>query len=113
MPDDCLFCRIVRREIPADVVAETETALAFRDVNPQAALHVLVVPRAHFANAADLAAADPETAAELLTVARQVAADAGHDSYRLVSNTGVEAGQSVFHAHVHVLAGRTMAWPPG
>jgi histidine triad (HIT) family protein len=113
VPDDCLFCRIVSGEIPADVVAETETVMAFRDVNPQAPLHVLVVPRAHAANAAELAAADPATAAELLTVARQVAADAGHDSYRLVSNTGAEAGQSVFHAHVHLLAGRTMAWPPG
>jgi histidine triad (HIT) family protein len=113
VPDDCLFCRIVSGEIPADVVARTETAMAFRDVNPQAAVHVLVVPRAHFANVADLAAADPATAAELVTVARQVAADAGHDSYRLVANTGAEAGQSVFHAHVHLLAGRTMAWPPG
>jgi histidine triad (HIT) family protein len=111
--DDCLFCRIVSGEIPADVVAETETAVAFRDVNPQAPLHVLVVPRAHHPNAADLAAADPATAAELLTVARQLAADAGHDGYRLVLNTGTEAGQTVFHAHVHVLAGRAMAWPPG
>jgi histidine triad (HIT) family protein len=111
--DDCLFCRIVSGEIPADVVAETETAVAFRDVNPQAPLHVLVVPRAHVASAADLAAADPASTAELVTVARQVAADAGHESYRLVFNTGADAGQTVFHAHLHLLAGRAMTWPPG
>jgi histidine triad (HIT) family protein len=113
VPDDCLFCRIVAGEIPADVVARTETAVAFRDVNPQAPLHVLVVPRAHLVDAAELAAADPATTAELVTVARQVADDAGHDSYRLVFNTGAEAGQTVFHAHLHVLAGRAFTWPPG
>jgi histidine triad (HIT) family protein len=112
--DNCLFCRIVSGEVPADVVAETESALAFRDVNPQAPLHVLVVPRTHVANVAELAAADPAAVAELVTVARQVAADEGYDdSYRLVFNTGAEAGQTVFHAHLHLLAGRAMAWPPG
>jgi histidine triad (HIT) family protein len=110
---DCLFCRIIAGEIPADIVAETESALAFRDVNPQAPLHVLVVPRAHVANAAELADTDPATVAELVRVARQVAVDAGHENYRMVFNTGEEAGQSVFHAHLHVLAGRGMAWPPG
>jgi histidine triad (HIT) family protein len=111
--DDCLFCRIVSGEIAADVVAETETAMAFRDVNPQAPLHVLVVPRAHVANAAELAAADPETTAELVALAGRVAVDEGHDSYRLVLNTGADAGQTVFHAHLHLLAGRAMTWPPG
>jgi histidine triad (HIT) family protein len=110
---DCLFCRIVSGEIPADVVAETETALAFRDLNPQAPLHVLVVPRTHVANVAELADTEPETVAELVRLARQVVTDAGHESYRLVFNTGQEAGQSVFHAHLHVLAGRPQAWPPG
>jgi histidine triad (HIT) family protein len=110
---DCLFCRIIAGEIPADIVAETESALAFRDVNPQAPLHVLVVPRAHVANAAELADTDPATVAELVRVARQVAVDAGHENYRMVFNTGEEAGQSVFHAHLHLLAGRGMAWPPG
>jgi histidine triad (HIT) family protein len=110
---DCLFCKIVAGEIPADVVAETETAVAFRDVNPQAPVHVLVVPRTHVANAGELADSEPSTVAELVRVARQVAAEAGHDSYRLVFNTGAEAGQSVFHAHLHVLAGRPQAWPPG
>src|SRR5436190_20215317 len=110
---DCLFCRIVAGEIPAEVVAETETALAFRDLNPQAPLHVLVVPRTHVANVAELADAEPETLAELVRVARQAVTDAGYESYRLVFNTGEEAGQSVFHAHLHVLAGRPQAWPPG
>ena len=110
---DCLFCRIIAGEIPADVVAETEVALAFRDVNPQAPLHVLVVPRAHVANAAELAATDPATVAELVRVARQLAVDAGYEDYRMVLNTGEGAGQSVFHAHLHVLAGRVLAWPPG
>jgi histidine triad (HIT) family protein len=110
---DCLFCRIVAGEIPADVVAETDTAFAFRDLNPQAPVHVLVVPRTHAANAGELADVEPATVAELVRVARQVVADAGHDSYRLVFNTGEDAGQSVFHAHLHVLAGRTQSWPPG
>jgi histidine triad (HIT) family protein len=110
---DCLFCRIVAGEIPSEVVAETETAFAFRDVNPQAPLHVLVVPRTHVQNAAELADTEPATVAELVRVAAQVAADAGHHGYRLILNTGEEAGQSVFHAHVHLLAGRPQAWPPG
>lgn len=110
---DCLFCRIIAGEIPADVVAETESALAFRDVNPQAPLHVLVVPRAHVANAAELADTDPATVAELVRVGRQVATDAGYEDYRMVFNTGERAGQSVFHAHLHVLAGRVLTWPPG
>jgi histidine triad (HIT) family protein len=111
--DDCIFCSIVAGDIPAEVVARTETAVVFRDLNPQAPLHVLVVPRTHVANAAELADREPETVVELVRLARDIAADAGHDSYRLVFNTGAEAGQSVFHAHLHVLAGRTQAWPPG
>lgn len=110
---DCLFCRIVAGEIPADIVARTDTAVAFRDVNPQAPLHVLVVPRLHVADAGALADAEPAIVAELVRVGRQVATDAGFDSYRMVFNTGSEAGQTVFHAHLHVLAGRSMAWPPG
>jgi histidine triad (HIT) family protein len=110
---DCLFCRIVAGEIPSETVTETDSAVAFRDVNPQAPLHVLVVPRTHVSDAGELADAEPATVAELVRVARQVATDAGHDSYRLVFNTGADAGQTVFHAHLHVLAGRGLAWPPG
>jgi len=111
--DDCLFCRIVSGEIPAEVVAETEDAVAFRDLNPQAPVHVLVVPRLHVADAAELADRAPATVAALVGLGRQIAADAGHDSYRLLFNTGAAAGQTVFHAHLHVLAGRSMSWPPG
>ena len=111
--EDCLFCRIVAGEIQADVVAETEDAVAFRDVNPQAPVHVLVVPRQHVADVAELADQAPATVSELVSLARRVAVDAGHDSYRLVFNTGADAGQTVFHAHLHVLAGRSLTWPPG
>lgn len=111
--DDCIFCRIVAGEIPADVVAEAETTLAFRDLNPQAPVHVLVIPRTHLADVAEVAQAEPQTVAEMVRMARQVVVDEGHDSYRLVANTGEDAGQSVLHAHLHVLAGRTQSWPPG
>lgn len=111
--DDCLFCQIVAGDIPADVVHTTERTVAFRDLNPQAPLHVLVVPRDHHENAAALATGDPEASAELVRTAAAVAAAGGHADYRLVFNTGAGAGQSVFHTHVHVLAGRDLTWPPG
>ena len=111
--DDCLFCKIVAGEIPGEIVHTTERTVAFRDVNPQAPTHVLIVPKAHFANAADLAAGDPEATAELVTTAAAVATAEGHDDYRLVFNTGEGVGQTVFHTHLHLLAGRPMTWPPG
>jgi histidine triad (HIT) family protein len=110
---DCLFCRIVAGEIPATVVKEGERVLAFRDVNPQAPTHVLVIPRAHQPNVAALAAADPAALADLIAMADDVAAADGEKSHRIVFNTGERSGQSVFHVHGHVLAGRSMAWPPG
>ena len=110
---DCLFCRIVAGEIPAEIVHATERTVAFRDIGAQAPTHVLVVPREHHPDAAALAAADPAASAELVTTAAAVAAAEGHDDYRLVFNTGAGAGQSVFHAHLHVLAGRPLSWPPG
>jgi histidine triad (HIT) family protein len=110
---DCLFCRIVAGEIPADFVREGERVVAFRDINPQAPVHVLVVPREHHPDVAALAAADPAALAELVTVGGEIAVAEGHDDYRLVFNTGAGAGQSVFHVHGHVLAGRDLAWPPG
>ena len=110
---DCLFCRIVAGEIPAGLVREGERVVAFRDINPQAPVHVLVVPREHHPDVAALAAADPAALAELVTVAGEIAVADGHDDYRLVFNTGAGAGQSVFHVHGHVLAGRNFAWPPG
>lgn len=110
---DCLFCRVVAGQIAADVVVRGERVLAFRDIDPQAPTHVLVVPLEHHADVAALAAADPAALAELVQVGREVAAGEGHEHFRLVFNTGAEAGQSVFHVHGHVLAGRPMTWPPG
>jgi histidine triad (HIT) family protein len=111
--ESCLFCRIVRGEVPADVVRATERTVAFRDVAPQAPVHVLVVPRDHLADAAAVAAADPALAGALLADAAAVAEQEGLADYRFVLNTGAGAGQSVFHAHVHVLGGRPLGWPPG
>lgn len=113
MSDDCLFCKVVSGDLPADVVHEGDAVVAFRDINPQAPTHVLVVPRAHHPDVAALAQADPAVLAELVLVGRQVATADGHDDYRLVFNTGAAAGQSVFHVHGHVLGGRPMSWPPG
>jgi len=110
---DCPFCRIVARDVPATLVRETDRVVAFRDIDPKAPTHVLVVPRAHHASVADLAAADPEALAEVATVAAAVTSDDGHSDFRLVFNTGPGAGQSVFHVHGHVLAGRPLSWPPG
>lgn len=112
--EDCLFCKIVAGEIPADVVHETETTLAFRDIEPQAPTHILVVPRDHHPNAATLAAEAPDTAVALLNAAAAVAEQEGLEAgYRLVFNTGAQAFQMVFHVHLHVLGGRAMGWPPG
>jgi histidine triad (HIT) family protein len=111
---DCLFCKIAGGEIPADVVAETDLSLAFRDLNPQAPTHVLVIPRRHSPTLPELADDDPASAADVLTLTRQVALDAGIEGgYRVVFNNGEAAGQSVFHAHAHVLGGRPFTWPPG
>lgn len=112
---DCLFCKIVAGEIPAEIVYETDRTLAFRDVNPQAPTHVLVVPREHHRDAAALAAADQGLADEVLKTAHAVASQEGvaESGYRLVFNTGPEAGQTVFHVHGHVIGGRGLKWPPG
>ncbi|RLV49582.1 histidine triad nucleotide-binding protein [Nocardioides mangrovicus] len=111
---DCLFCKIVAGDVPAEVVHTDERTVAFRDVNPQAPTHVLVVPRSHHRNAAELAAEDPESLVAVVSAAGQVAVAEGLDTgYRLVFNTGAEAGQTVFHVHLHLLGGRQLEWPPG
>jgi histidine triad (HIT) family protein len=111
---DCLFCKIVAGDVPATVVHESDAALAFRDVAPVAPTHVLVIPRSHHPNAVALGEAEPATLLDLFAVARAVAASEGLDKgYRLVFNTGAQAHQTVFHAHLHVLGGRPMGWPPG
>lgn len=112
---DCLFCNIVTGELPATVVRESDRAIAFRDINPQAPTHVLVIPKDHYETVAALAAADPQLLSEVVGLAATVAADDGvaDTGYRLVFNTGAGAGQTVFHVHAHVLGGRGLAWPPG
>jgi histidine triad (HIT) family protein len=110
---DCLFCRIVRKEIPADVVTETDDAIVLRDVNPQAPVHVLLIPKQHLRSLDE--ARDPALLGRLLLLAAQIARDEeiAEPGYRLVLNTNLEAGQSVFHLHIHLLGGRRMTWPPG
>ncbi len=117
---DCLFCRMVAGEIPADVVHETDRVLAFRDINPQAPTHVLVIPKEHHRNLGALATADGELLADVARAAHAVAVQEGlvtdggiEPGYRVVTNTGPQAGQSVDHLHLHVLGGRGLGWPPG
>jgi histidine triad (HIT) family protein len=111
--DDCLFCKIVAGHVPATIVRETETTVAFRDINPQAPTHVLVIPKAHYADASTLATAAPDLAADVLRETQAVADEDKLESYRIVFNTGTGAGQTVFHAHAHVVGGRGLQWPPG
>lgn len=113
MPADCLFCRIVRKEIPATIVAETDHCVAFRDIDPKAPVHVLVIPREHVASLND--ATDPATIGRLATLAAEIAQREGiaERGYRTVINTNADAGQTVFHVHLHLLGGRQLGWPPG
>jgi len=112
---ECLFCAIAAGDVPATVVSSNPRTVAFRDVNPQAPVHVLVVPRAHHANLAELATAADDLLADLVAHAHEVALSEGiaASGYRVVFNTGPEAGQTVQHVHAHVLGGRPMTWPPG
>jgi histidine triad (HIT) family protein len=109
---ECLFCKIAAHEIPSEVVHEDEHVVAFRDVDPRAPLHVLVIPRRHVTSIGE---ADPETIGRVGAAAAKIAGDAGYaeKGYRLVTNVGPDAGQSVPHLHFHVLAGRHLGWPPG
>lgn len=112
---DCLFCKIVTGDVPATVVKETPAAVAFRDINPQAPTHVLVITREHHPDLADLTRRNPVLLGELLDTAVSVAEDEGivDPGYRVVFNSGAGAGQTVFHVHAHVLGGRGLSWPPG
>ena len=114
---DCLFCRIVAGEVPADIVRDDEQTLAFRDINPQAPTHVLVVPKRHIDNAATVTAEDGDILAAMIVAAREVATSEGIGTpdrgYRLVFNVGPDALNSVPHLHVHLLGGRPFEWPPG
>jgi len=113
MADQCLFCRIVRREIPATVVAETDDCVAFRDINPQAPVHVLVVPRQHVTSLNETT--DAKLVGRLAVLAAEIARKEGiaEAGYRTVINTNAGAGQTVFHIHLHLLGGRRLGWPPG
>ena len=114
MPGDCLFCRIAAGEIPATKLHDDPEVLAIRDINPQAPTHVLVLPVAHIASAADLTDADGPLLGRLFSVAARIARDERLDGgWRLVTNVGRDGGQSVDHLHLHVLGGRPMTWPPG
>lgn len=112
---ECLFCAIVAGDIPSTQVLQTDRILAFRDINPQAPTHVLIIPKAHYPDVAALAAADAALLGEVIEAAQQVAAAEGvaEAGYRIVFNTGVQAGQTVPHVHGHVLGGRSLSWPPG
>ena len=113
MADDCLFCRIVRKEIPAKIVAESDDCVAFRDLHPQAPTHVLVIPREHVASLND--ATDAALIGRLALFAADIAKREGiaDSGYRTVINTNADGGQTVFHVHLHLLGGRAMRWPPG
>lgn len=115
MSDDCLFCKVLDGDIPADIVFESDSAIGFRDINPQAPTHVLIIPRRHISTINDLTEGDRELVGELYLAAKQVASDEGlsEPGYRVVMNCNEGAGQSVFHIHLHLLGGRGLGWPPG
>lgn len=112
---DCVFCSIIKRQIPADIVFDNDRVLAFRDINAQAPVHILIVPKKHIKGLNDIAGADQELLGEIQLVARTLARKEGIDvdGYRLVANCGPAAGQAVFHLHYHLLGGRPFTWPPG
>lgn len=113
--DDCLFCSILACDIPADIVYESDTAIAFRDINPRAPTHVLIIPRKHIPTINDIGAADEAIVGSLYAAAREIAAQEGiaDEGYRAVMNCNKAAGQTVFHLHLHLLGGRVLGWPPG
>ncbi len=112
---NCLFCKILAGEIPADIVYESETAIAFRDINPQAPTHVLIIPRKHIARINDIGEDDQSIVGSLFSAAREIATAEGmaDEGYRAVMNCNEAAGQTVFHIHLHLLGGRDLHWPPG
>lgn len=112
---DCLFCKILAGDIPADIILETDDVIAFRDVNPQAPTHALIIPRKHVATINDLGDGDQALIGKLFLAAKQIAADEGIAAagYRVAMNCNEAAGQTVFHLHLHLLGGRQLGWPPG
>jgi histidine triad (HIT) family protein len=110
---NCLFCKIVAGEIPAQIVERNDLVTAFNDITPQAPTHVLIIPNQHFENIGAVALSDQKLVGAMFAMADQIAKSKQLDGYRTVLNTGASVGQSVFHAHLHLLAGRAFAWPPG
>jgi diadenosine tetraphosphate (Ap4A) HIT family hydrolase len=115
MPDDCLFCRIAAKQVPAKIAFENERVVAFADLAPKAPTHLLVIPRRHLASSLDIEPGTHALVGELVEVAARLARERGFadDGYRLVFNTNAAAGQTVFHLHLHLLGGRSFGWPPG
>jgi histidine triad (HIT) family protein len=113
--DDCLFCKIISGDIQADVIYENEAVIGFRDINPKAPTHVLLIPRKHIATINDIDVVDEPAVGQLYTAAKQIAEQEGlaADGYRVVMNCNEAAGQTVFHIHLHLLGGRAFTWPPG
>lgn len=112
---ECIFCRIIAKEVPSDIIYEDDEVVAFRDINPQAPVHVLIVPRKHLPTLNDIAPEDQPLLGKLLLIARQLAhqLQVADDGYRLVLNVNRGAGQSIYHIHMHLLGGRVFHWPPG
>jgi histidine triad (HIT) family protein len=115
MEKDCLFCKILAGDIPAEVIYESDTALAFRDINPQAPTHAVIIPRKHIATINDVDVEDMESVGGLFVAAKEIAKQESlaERGYRVVMNCNEDAGQTVFHIHLHLLGGRSMSWPPG
>ena len=110
---DCLFCKFSKSEIPVPKLFEDQDIFVIADIAPQAPAHLLLIPRKHYENGAEVAQKDPQAAAKLLVKAGEIAQEKGLSGYRLTFNTGAEAGQTVFHAHLHLMGGRSFTWPPG
>lgn len=113
MSDNCLFCKIIKGEIPSDKLYEDDDVYAFRDIAPQAPVHFLVIPKKHISGPGSVKSEDEQLMGKVMRVADQIAREEGVEQYRLVFNNGEEAGQTVFHVHMHVLGGRNLSWPPG
>jgi len=115
LAEDCIFCKIAREEIPAQFVHQDEDIVAFPDINPQAPVHILVIPRRHYANVVEATASEPELIGRLFKVIAKVAGEKGlaSEGFRVVCNTGPQGGQTVNHLHFHIIGGRFMTWPPG
>ena len=113
--NDCLFCKMIAGEIPCDIVYENESVFAFRDIDPKAPTHILLIPKKHIRSINELGESERNLAGELLLTAKKIAKDEGIDKsgFRTIFNTNSDGGQTVFHIHMHILGGRKMAWPPG